>query len=319
MRWSYKCGKLLGIDLYVHVTFFLLLAYVLFEGLVDTYSLTLASFGVGLVIITFAIVVMHELGHSMAARHYGIPTHRIMLLPIGGVASLDRMPEEPKEELVVALAGPIVNLVLILVFGVIRYFCFGSFFMFGLGDFSMGQFHMFLHWMIILNYSLLLFNLIPAFPMDGGRVLRALLGYKFSYLRATEIAVNVGHLVAFGFVLYALFTSNFLLAVIALFVWRGGSTELNMLRQREIMRRIREDFGQGGQAFGQGFEMPNGDRVVLVPSSVGWRFVRMVTDNMNRPRGVNVDLETIYRNMAHAGCREEGEDDEPRAKIIDVK
>lgn len=318
MRWSYKCGRLLGIDLYAHVTFFLLLAFFLFSGLLKTGNMLIAALEVGLVVFTFAIVVLHELGHALAARHFGIATSRIMLLPIGGVASLERMPEKPKEELIVALAGPSVNLVLAALFGLIRFLCYGVYFNFGWGDASVIA-DFLLHWAIMLNLGLLAFNLVPAFPMDGGRVLRALLGFKYDYLHATEIAVKVARLVAVGLFVYALVCNRFLLMLIALFVWRGGASELNMLRERELMRRMREQFGQGRQDFSQGIELPNGERVVLVPGAMGWRIARVVFNSMGKARRTHLDAETISRNFAQSQMRADKDEEEPRARVIDVQ
>ena len=317
MRWSYKCGKVLGIDLYAHVTFFLLLAYFLFDGLVKTHNFLVAGLEVGLVVFTFAIVVMHELGHALAARHFGIATRRIMLLPIGGVASLERMPEKPKEELIVALAGPCVNLALAFIFGLIHFLCFGVSFHLGWGDISvLTQF--LLHWAIMLNLCLLGFNLVPAFPMDGGRVLRALLGFKYDYLRATEIAVKVAHLVAVCLFVYALIAHRFLLMLIALFVWRGGSSELNMLRGREMMRRMHEQYGRGGQDLSQGIELPNGERVIMVPGAMGWRVVRVAVNTLGKEHQTRFDADTINRNYVQAQMRADRQEEEPRARIIDV-
>ncbi|MBQ7568379.1 site-2 protease family protein [bacterium] len=320
MRWSYRCGKLLGIDVYVHVTFFLLLGYFLLSGLLKTDSMMFALFSVGLVLITFSIVVMHELGHSMAARHFGIATRNIMLLPIGGVASLERMPEKPKEELIVALSGPAVNLVLAALFAGLRYLHSGILFSFDWGHWEAGLIDMLLHWMVVLNMGLLAFNLIPAFPMDGGRVLRALLGFKYDYLRASEIAVKVARVVAVGFFVYALLgRGSMMLMLIAFFVWKGGSDELNMIRQREMMRQMAAQFGGKPVDWRQGVITPNGERIVLVPGAMGWRLVRMSGAAAQPKRGAGADAEALYENITAAHKAENRNDDEPRARIIDVE
>lgn len=320
MRWSYKCGKLLGIDLYVHVTFFLLLGYFLISGLLKTDSMMFALFEVALVLITFTIVVMHELGHSLAAKHFGIATRNIMLLPIGGVASLQRMPEKPKEELVVALAGPAVNLLLAALFSGIRYLYSGVAFSLGWGNWEAGLIDLLLHWLIMLNLGLLGFNLLPAFPMDGGRVLRALLGFKFPYLRATEIAVYVAKFLAAGFFVYGLTgRGSMMLMLIAFFVWKGGSDELNMIRQREMMRQMAAQYGGSSVDWRQGVLLPSGERLVLVPGAMGWRLVRLVPQQAAPRQGANIDTETLFRNVAASQRREDNDDSEPRARIIDVE
>ena len=320
MRWSYKCGRLLGIDLYVHVTFFLLLGYFLWSGLSQTNNMTVALFEVGLVLITFAIVVMHELGHSLAARHFGIPTRNIMLLPIGGVASLAKMPEKPKEELTVALAGPAVNLVLAALCAGIRYLNSGILFRLDLGSWEAGLVDLLLHWLVMLNVGLLAFNLIPAFPMDGGRVLRALLGFKYPYLRATEIAVNVAKVLAVGFFLYGLSgRGSMMLMLIAFFVWKGGADELNMIRQREMLRRLAAQAEAGGADLRQGVLTPDGRRLVLVPGAMGWRVVLLNPEQTEAKQGAGIDTETLFRNVAASQRREDNPDEEPRVRVIDVE
>lgn len=187
--------------------------------------------------VVFSIVVMHELGHSLAARRLGISTKDILLLPIGGAARLERMPERPWDELFVAGAGPMVNLVL----GGAVYLYFhldpmmrSLVFLGSYAELAMTL----LWWFMNVNFGLLIFNLVPAFPMDGGRILRALIGFKKPYLEATEKAVKVGRffLILFGF--YGLFSGNFMLILIAVFIWRGGSQELEMVRWREYMRSM---------------------------------------------------------------------------------
>jgi Zn-dependent protease len=186
-----------------------------------------------MVMSVFLCVVLHEYGHALAARHYGIRTHDITLMPIGGVARLERMPEEPKQEFVVAIAGPLVNVVIA-----------GGLYLLVLLDLAFGETtpmlqsgSNFLEQLMQINIFLVLFNLLPAFPMDGGRVLRSLLATRFSYLRATEIAARVGRWMALVFAILAVLSWNPMLLILAAFVFITGMTELFQVRMREALRR----------------------------------------------------------------------------------
>jgi Zn-dependent protease len=188
---------------------------------------------VGLILAVFGTVVLHELSHALTARRFGIRTRDITLLPIGGISSLERMPEKPSQELLVALAGPAVNLVIALVlFGIIS--ALGG--PLGVKDLQVvgGSFLTKFMW---INVSLAVFNLLPAFPMDGGRVLRAALALRTSYARATELAARIGQGMALVFgVLGLLF--NPILLVIALFVWMGAHQESSLIQLRALLGGI---------------------------------------------------------------------------------
>ena len=220
MRWSWKIGRLAGIDLYVHATFLLLILFILYMNWRHGKSLATAMEGVLFVLVIFACIVLHELGHALAARHYGIPTSDITLLPIGGLSRMERMPDVPIQELWVALAGPAVNALIAGVLFVIS-------FLVGVRP-EIQAFRWaggsFLNNLMVVNFWLLAFNLIPAFPMDGGRVLRALLATRLEYSQATLVAARVGQFMAFIFGFVGLFTDPFLV-FIALFVWLGAEQE----------------------------------------------------------------------------------------------
>ncbi len=231
MRWSWKIGRLAGIGVYVHATFVLLLAW-----------FALRAYGVGgsaaalaslvYLIALFGIVVLHELGHALMARRFGIGTRDITLLPIGGVARLDRMPEEPRQELAIAIAGPAVNVVLALVFMLVARVTDGS------SGPSLGLFpgEGLAEELVRINVVLVLFNMIPAFPMDGGRVLRALLAMRFGYYRATAIAARLGQAFAVLLGLYGMFKlEQPLLAVIAIFIWIVASAENGSIQVRSAL------------------------------------------------------------------------------------
>jgi Zn-dependent protease len=233
MRWSWKIGEVAGIGVYVHATFLLLILFILIVDWTQAGNLKIALAGVGFVLAVFLCVVLHEFGHALAARRYGIRTRDITLLPIGGLARLERMPDEPREELAVALAGPAVNVLI----AAVLYLVLGlrgvepridAFRLVG-GDF--------LNNLLSVNVVLAVFNLIPAFPMDGGRVLRALLATRLEYTRATQIAARTGQAIAFVFGLVGLFSNPFLL-FIALFVWMGAEQEASMVQMRTSLGGI---------------------------------------------------------------------------------
>ncbi len=218
MKWSWKIGKIAGISLYVHTTFWLLLGWIAVSQFLEKRSWTHAMGGVLFVTVLFSVVVLHELGHALMARRFGIRTRDITLLPIGGVARLERMPEDPKQELLVALAGPAVNVALAAVLFVLIVLVMGIDALHNIqligGEFLIN--------LLMVNVGIAVFNLLPAFPMDGGRVLRALLAMWMDYARATQIAANVGQGMAVLFGLIGMYFNPVLL-LIALFVWVGGS------------------------------------------------------------------------------------------------
>ncbi len=233
MKWSWKLGEFAGIGVYVHATFLLLIGWIVLihwtqgQGLAETLA------GVLFVLVLFACVVLHEFGHALTARKYGIKTRDITLLPIGGVARLERMPEDPRQEFWVALAGPAVNVVIaaglyagLAISGQLRSPLV----------FSMAEGNFFERIMFV-NLFLVLFNMLPAFPMDGGRVLRALLATRMEYTRATHIAALLGQGMAFLFGFVGMF-SNPALLFIALFVWIGAEQESSMVQMKSALGGI---------------------------------------------------------------------------------
>jgi Zn-dependent protease/predicted transcriptional regulator len=231
--WSFRLGKVKGIDIYVHGTFLILLAWIGLSHVINGHGAAAALQGVAFTATIFGIVVLHELGHALAAARYGIGTRDITLYPIGGVASLERIPENPRQEFVVALAGPAVNVALAaLIGGVLAIAKLPG----GVENVHLigGSFLAKLMW---VNVSLALFNLLPAFPMDGGRVLRAALAFRMSRDRATEIAARVGQAMAFGFGLLGMF-GNPMLLFIAFFVWTGAQGEASLVRLRALLHDV---------------------------------------------------------------------------------
>ena len=234
MKWSFKLGRILGIDVFLHVTFLLLLAFIGVVQWLQSQNIAAALAGVAFFACLFLCVLLHEFGHALAARQYGIATRDITLLPIGGVARLERMPEKPAQELVVALAGPLVNVVIAagLVAGLVLTGKWQPWS--GLSVFQ-GSF---VERLILVNVFLVLFNLLPAFPMDGGRVLRSLLAMRMNYARATGIAAAIGKGMAVLFGFAGLF-GNPMLLLIALFVWIGATQEASAVEMRSSFDGVR--------------------------------------------------------------------------------
>ncbi len=222
MNGSQRIGTVSGIGIFVHWTFWVMLAglfgYYLYMGA----SIFSALLGIVLILAVFGCVVLHELGHSFAARRYGIPTLDITMYPIGGIARLQRIPRNPKQELVIALAGPAVNLAIAALLALVGGAGRGADSLAVVLAGSGGLVEM-LMW---INLTLVGFNMIPAFPMDGGRVFRALLATRFDYRRATHIASVVGYVMAFGMAIYGVSTGNWTLPFVSLFVVFAGRQEV---------------------------------------------------------------------------------------------
>lgn len=234
MRWSFKLGEIAGISIFVHATFLMLVAWVALGHWAIERSLAAALAGTLFVLVLFGCVVLHELGHALTARRYGVRTRDITLYPIGGLARLERIPEAPLQELLVALAGPAVNL--LIAAGLALLLLAGGRELGALADVDLTR-GPFFERLLLVNLFLAGFNLIPAFPMDGGRVLRALLATRLSFARATELAASVGQALAIVFGFVGLFTNPFLL-FIALFVWLGASSESAVAQLRSAFRGL---------------------------------------------------------------------------------
>jgi len=233
MKWSIKIGRFAGIDVYMHVTFLLLISWVALLHWQKGQSIAAAVGGVAFILTVFLCVLLHEYGHALTARRYGIRTRDIILLPIGGIARLERLPTNPLQELWVALAGPAVNVVI----------AFGLFLWLNLTaslepiqklTVTTGPF---LERIMAVNLFLVAFNMIPAFPMDGGRVLRAILATRKEYSQATQIAASIGQGIAIFFGFIGLFY-NPLLLFIAFFVWIGAAQEASMAQMKSAVGSI---------------------------------------------------------------------------------
>ena len=235
MRWSYKVARVAGIDVKIHVTFLLILAY--FGAMFWRESgWQGAATGVGFTLLLFLCVLLHEFGHAFAARAFGIRTPDITLLPIGGVARLERMPDKPAQELVIAIAGPAVNVVIA---GLLIAVMAAKLRMSDFADFDIGSGGV-VGSLLTVNIMLVLFNAIPAFPMDGGRVLRSLLAMVMDYTLATTIAARTGQAVAVGFAVWSFSGGPGMLLFIAVFVFFAAQQELAFARFRsgKVPRRV---------------------------------------------------------------------------------
>ena len=239
MSSSLKLFTVRGIDIRLHMTFPLILLWAAFQfGLASGAGLTGAMFGVTAVSLLFVLITLHELGHSFAAQHYGVPVKQIILSPIGGVAQLMRMPEKPVEEFVIAIAGPAVNFVLAgLMWGTAVLFNIDLSnplrVLMGYGGITGAALFTYI---FVYNIFLAVFNLIPAFPMDGGRVFRSLLAMRLDYVRATRIAAAVGRGVAILMGLYGLFNGGIFMVLIAVFIYSGATQEERLVRLRGSLR-----------------------------------------------------------------------------------
>ena len=232
MTWSFSIGKIAGTEVRIHFLFLLLVAwYGIAAGIQGGQAAAIEA--TLFILAVFACVLAHEYGHVLTARRYGIDTRDITLLPIGGVANIERMPDRPSQELVIAIAGPAVNVVIAVVLIVL----FGrTFTPERLAEIEQGRLD-FVTRLISVNIALVLFNLLPAFPMDGGRVLRAVLAMRLGRLRATQIAATIGQVVAFGLGFLGLFGSP-LLIFIAIFIFIAAAGERQMVEMGEVSRGV---------------------------------------------------------------------------------
>ncbi len=231
MSWSLNIGKVAGTVIRVHITFLLFLAWIFAASYASGGAAT-AWDSLIFLLLLFLCVLLHEFGHIFTARAFGVPTPYVTLLPIGGVAQLERIPEEPRQEFLIAIAGPLVNVVITIVLVVAGAHLQSS----AAAGLDNTQFSL-IDRLAAVNLFLALFNLIPAFPMDGGRVLRAALASRLGYVRATEIAAAIGQFVAFALGFIGLMY-NPVLIFIAIFVYLAASSEAHMVALRAASRGV---------------------------------------------------------------------------------
>lgn len=228
MRGSIKLFNIFGISINIHITFLLLLILFLSGGIRWLFLIT----GV------FCFVTLHEVCHSMMARYYGIEVREITLLPIGGIASISSMPKKPMQEFFISIAGPVFNLAVIVIFYHPMKVLLGQEVLFHrpLSTVTWPLTLAYLYW---VNLMLAAFNLIPAFPMDGGRVLRSLLAGRIGYVKATKFAVGLGHIFAIGFAYFGIINFNIVLVTIAIFIYMAASNEGYRVDVKEALKKIK--------------------------------------------------------------------------------
>jgi Zn-dependent protease len=293
MKWQWKLGRFAGIDVYVHATFLLLIGWIAYSYWLQSHRWVEVLQGIVFILTLFACVVLHEYGHALTARKYNIKTRDITLYPIGGVARLERMPDKPIEELWVALAGPAVNVVIAVALALYLYLTRGLVPLQSLSAASSDT----LVRLLIVNVYLAGFNLLPAFPMDGGRALRALLAMRLEYVRATQVAAAVGQGLALIFGFIGLFSNPFLL-FIAFFVWIGASQEASMVRVKDSLSGV-----PVGRAMLTNFEILSpgdtlGRAVELILAGTQQDFP--VTDEAGRVLGI-LTRDDLISGLSHHG------------------
>jgi len=232
MNFSLYLGRYKNIKVFIHWTFSLLLLWIVVSNLRAGADLNDILWTLGFVLTLFFCVLLHEFGHALAAQRYKIQTKDITLLPIGGLARLEKLPEDPKQELWVAFAGPLVNIGIFIILSIGIYFSGNV--LTEIETFEINA-NTFLLYLASANLILALFNLLPAFPMDGGRVLRAFLAIRMPRPRATKIAGSIGQLMAIVFVFYGLF-SNPVLVLIGIFIFLGAAAEVKHTQQESLLK-----------------------------------------------------------------------------------
>jgi len=232
MRSSIRMGKIFGIEFHIHVTFFLLLLFV-FVSVLNEQGLRAAFSATLFICAIFVCVLIHEIGHSLIARRFGKETKSITLLPIGGMAAMEEIPQRPLQEIAMAIIGPMINLAIA---GVL-YTIVGRWTGVSIPGLYPASVRSFVGGLIGVNISLAIFNMLPAFPMDGGRVFRGLLALKMDYVRATSVAVSVGQALAVVLVFIGVFF-NLWLALIGLFLYIGAGSEKQQVIVRSMLHKV---------------------------------------------------------------------------------
>lgn len=294
MKFSLYLGSYKNVKVFIHWTFSLLLLWIIISNLRQGMPMVDILWVILFVLALFACVVMHEFGHALAAQRYGIQTKDIVLYPIGGVARLEKLPEDPKQELWVAFAGPLVNIALFIILSAILSFT-------GYNIESLEELKIrpntILLYIASANLILALFNLLPAFPMDGGRVLRAFLSIKLPRAKATQIAGGIGQFLAIFFVFFGLF-NNPILVLIGIFIFLGAGAEVAHTQQESFLKgyQVKDALMSHFQILG--YDAPLSKAVEKLLNSQATHFVVVKDD---------VAVGTISRNEIIKGLEAGGE------------
>lgn len=244
MKWSFKIGRAFGIDLRIHITFFLIVAWAAYIwGVSYGGGMAGAVYGSFLILLLFACVIIHELCHSRMAQHYGAVVDSITLLPIGGLSLLRNMPEDPGKEMWVSLVGPLSNVVIAALLSVVLVLVPNKAGFETAEDFldimtSISGQGM-LTYLLLINILLAVFNLLPAFPLDGGRVLRSILAQYMPYARATRVAVTAGQIFAFILGIAGLLLGAWIWILIAVFIYMGAEAEGSQSEIKTVLSRLK--------------------------------------------------------------------------------
>lgn len=227
MKGSIRLFGISGIGINIHITF-LLLIFIVAPGGIKPLALLVG---------VFFFVTVHELCHSLAAKAFGIEVKEITLFPIGGVASMSRVPEKPMEEFLISLAGPLSNVAIVAALFYPMKVYFGDAVLFH--DLSTATWPLTISYIYWINLILAIFNMIPAFPMDGGRILRSILASRLGWLNATKIAVSLGRVFAIIFAYLGIVRGNLILVLIAIFIYLAASNELAQVAIKEKLKKLK--------------------------------------------------------------------------------
>jgi len=282
MKQGLKIFTYKDIPVYVHWSFGFIIFYILYIAYSSNLNLTGTSWLFGIFMTFFACVILHEFGHALMARRFHIRTKDIILTPIGGVARLMRIPKSPKQEALVAIAGPLVNIFLavLIIIGILVFYSLPEFLLSDEDlDINKLSFARYLQLIFLGNIVLALFNLIPAFPMDGGRILRALLAIKLKRTNATKWASWIGRFIALCFVVYGIYFDNYILSFIGIFVFVSAGREY-----RQIKIEDRLEFDAVEDLMKTNIVTLNKDQLILDIPKTNQNF--LVSDEDDNPVGI---------------------------------
>lgn len=291
MKLSLYLGKYKNVKVFIHWTFSLLLLWIIISNLRQGIPGIDIMWTIIFVLALFCCVVLHEFGHALAAQKYGIQTKDIVLYPIGGIARLEKLPEDPKQELWVAIAGPLVNVGIFLILSAVLSFT--GFNIESLEEIKINHKTIILY-LASANLILAVFNLIPAFPMDGGRILRAFLAIKLPRAQATQIAGGIGQFLAIFFIFFGLF-NNPILVLIGIFIFLGAAAEVSHTQQESFLKGFKVNDAMMMKFQILAFDAPLSKAVDKLLNSQATHFVVVKDD---------VAVGTLSRNEIIQGLKE---------------